>query len=40
MVNELIKIIINKFLIEAATLKMLKFQLDDKIIGLDAFMPL
>lgn len=38
-INELIGIITNKFLIESANKKMLKFQLEDTIAGLDAFMP-
>ncbi|CAK5073237.1 unnamed protein product [Meloidogyne enterolobii] len=38
-INELIGIILKKFLIESANKKMLKFQLEDTIAGLDAFMP-
>uniref|UniRef100_A0A915M0P8 RPAP1/MINIYO-like TPR repeats domain-containing protein n=1 Tax=Meloidogyne javanica TaxID=6303 RepID=A0A915M0P8_MELJA len=38
-INELIGIITDKFLIESANKKMLKFQLEDTIAGLDAFMP-
>ena len=40
MVNELLEIIIHKFIVEAGHKKMLKFQMDDTIAGLDAFMPL
>ncbi|KAF7638467.1 hypothetical protein Mgra_00002145 [Meloidogyne graminicola] len=38
-INELIEIIINKFIIEAGRKKMIKLRMDDAIAGFDSFMP-